>query len=130
MGPADILTESSMINFLNRLEAIKRGEYIDNVFEYEAYKKDGSIFWGVTTAKYIEDKNKNVIRANVVIIDITSQKLVEEDLKKKEERIYNNLEYKIHKWREEITTRSIKKDEQLKLIDGEILSMIGSNEVL
>lgn len=130
MGPADVLTKSSVLNYIKRLEAIRGGEYIDNVFEYEAYKKDGSIFWGLTTAEYIEDENKNVIGANIVIIDITHQKIAEEELKKKEERIYSDLEYKIHKWREEITTRSVKKDEQLKLIDGEILSMTNGDEVL
>jgi hypothetical protein len=79
----------------------------------------------LTTAKYIEDEDKNVIRVNVLIIDITYQKIAEEELKRKEEEVYIELESKIHEWKEELITKNTKQEEQLKLIDGEILS-IGS----
>jgi len=123
MGPVDVLTESSMLNFVKRQESMSRREYIDDVFEYEGIRKDGSTFWMLTTSEFIQDKNKNVINENVVGIDITSQKLAEEALKKKETEVFMALESKIHEWKEEIIVRNNKKEKQLKLIDSEILSL-------
>ncbi|MCK5611084.1 PAS domain S-box protein [Candidatus Pacearchaeota archaeon] len=129
IGPADVLVKSSMDIFIERQEAMARGEYIDNVIEYEARRKDGSTFWGLVTSEYIQDKNKNVISGNAISIDITSLKLAEEALKRKETEVFMTLENKIHEWKEEIVTRNNKKEEQLKLINSEILSL-NTGEVL
>ncbi len=123
MGLVDILVKSSMDAFIETQEAMARGEYIDSAIEYEARRKDGSIFWGLVTSEFIEDKNKNVVSGNAISIDITSQKLAEKALKEKEEEAYTMLESKIREWKEELVTRNVKKEKHLKLIDKEILSM-------
>ena len=131
MGPSDILTKHSYIEWMERWNSLNKGDYIDEAFEYEARKKDGTTIWGLITAKFVEDENENIVGANVVAIDITNQKIAEENLRKKETEVYTMLETKIHEWKEEIDTRDTKNQEQLKVINGEILSMCNTNvEVL
>jgi PAS domain S-box-containing protein len=128
MGPADVLVKSSMDIFIERQEAMARGIYIDNVIEYEARRKDGSTFWGLVTSEYIQDENKNVISGNAISIDITSLKLAEEALKKRENKVYIELEGRIREWKEEIIIRNVNNEQHLALIDSEILSMNGASE--
>lgn len=108
LGPMDILTEASVKKWLKRWEALKRGDFIDNSFEYEAVRKDGSIAWALITAEFIEDDNKNVIGANVVAIDISERKEIEFELKRKEEEVYETLDNKIQEWRNELNVNSVK----------------------
>lgn len=129
MGPYDILTKESVDGWFERWEALQKGEFIYNSFEYEIIKKDGSSAWALITAEYVKDKNENVIGANVVAIDVTDRKIAETQMKKKEEVIFNELETRIHKWKEEITVRSISESEKLNIIDNKLLTIVTNGEV-
>ena len=129
MGPADVLTGSSMIDFIERQNALAHGEHIDNVHEYEGIRKDGSTFWALVTSEFIQDENGNIISGNAVAIDVTNQKLIEESLKRKEAEVFMTLEGKIREWKEELITRNVKTKKHLRLIDKEILSMNNVGEV-
>lgn len=122
MTPYDILTKKSVDIWINRMNLLTEGKHISSSAEYEVVKKDGSLAWILITAKFIEDNN-NITGANVVAIDITDRKLMEESLKKKEEDVYATLENKIRDWREEIVIRNIKRDTQLEKINDKIQSM-------
>ncbi len=121
--PKNILTDKGLREWVKRLILLSEGEYIDPTFEYEIIKKDGSTGWVLITAEFIEDENDNVIGANVVAIDITDKKLASDALEKKEDEVYATLETKIRDWRNEMLIRNVERDEQLKVINGEILSM-------
>jgi len=129
MGPYEILTKESVNNWVKRYETLERGEFIENSFEYEAIRKDGSRTWALITAEYIEDDLKNIIGANVVAIDITEKKLAEADAKHKEEIIFNHLEDKIHEWRDEISLNTLSHENQLKKITMGIDSISNRSEV-
>jgi hypothetical protein len=117
IGPYDILTEDSVNRWFKRWEALQRGEYIQNSFEYEAVRKDGSTAWALITAEYIEDKNENIIGANVVAIDITDRKMAEKAAKEKETFIFNELETRIQQWRTEIDQGVIDHKSKIQIID-------------
>lgn len=126
-SPFDFLTEASLKKFLERLEALKHGDFIEDATVYEMIKKDGSLLWAMINAQYKEDFQGNIVGASVVAIDITNQMLAEKALKKKEEEVYTSLENRIHKWKEEIIKRNQEKAETLNLINGKILSMSNSD---
>jgi len=123
MGPYEILTEESINNWLKRWEALKRGDWVENSFEYEAIRKDGSHAWALITAEYIEDGNKNIVGANVVAIDITDKKLAEKKAKDAEEEIFTELESRVRQWKEEITTERQIQQTKLQAIDIDIMTM-------
>ncbi len=129
MSPTDILTETGISNFLERQKALKNGEYIDNVFEYQARTRDGKIIWGLVTSEFIEDENGDVVRARGVSIDITDKKMAELEAKNKEEMMFNELENRIHQWRKEISVKSTAEAKQLEVIDNKIL-MFTNTEVV
>ena len=129
LGPYDVLSKDSVNKWLVRWEALKRGEFIDNSFEYEAIRKDGSAAWALITAEFIEDDNKNIIGANVVAIDITERKEAQIALNRKEEEIYSELEEKVSVWRTELNKRGLENEQSLRLIDSEILSIAKATEI-
>jgi len=129
MGPDDVLTKSSMIKFVERQEALKHGDFIDNVTEYEAYTKDGSIVWGLVTTEFIQDENDNVVSGTAVSIDITSQKLAEKALKEKEDTVFNELEKRIHIWKDEIKEGIVFRQSEIKAISMNIQQVIATNGV-
>jgi PAS domain S-box-containing protein len=130
LSPQSILTKEGINKWNKRMTLLIKGEHIPSSTDYEVIRKDGSIGWILITAKYIEDKNNNIIGANVVAIDITDRKLAKKALKKKEEDVYKTLENKIRNWREEIVARNVERDTHLDLIDGEIQSMTDYNDAL
>jgi len=132
LGPSNVLTQESIQKWVDRFNALQRGEYIEETVEYEAIKKDGSTMWVLVTAEYIEDKEKNVIGANVVAIDITEKKVAQQALERKEVEVFSQLEKKIHDWKQELVVKDTEKETRLQLIDAEIksLSVSGETEVL
>ncbi len=114
MGPSHMLTENSLQDWMSRWDALNRGEFIDEAFEYEAKIKDGSIVWTLVTAQFREDENGMVVGARVVAIDITNAKKAKEEAKHKEEVIFNELENRIHQWRKEIVTTHIDSQNTIK----------------
>ena len=103
MDATKLLTEESLKQWMDRLEALKNGEYIDKVIEYEGITKSGEKRWYLLTSEYLESATGKVVGANVVVVDITDQKRAKEELKKKEEYLFNELEDRIHQWREELS---------------------------
>jgi PAS domain S-box-containing protein len=133
LGPYDVLTKPSVEDWFTRWERLKQGEFIDNAFEYQAIRKDGSIAWALITAEYIEDDDKTIIGANVVAIDITEKKEAQIALEQKEVEVYLALEKKVNKWKDELNERGLEKERNLKLIDAEILTITkatNSDEVI
>jgi len=116
-GPYDILTKESIDKWFQRWEALQKGEFIENSFEYEAVRKDGSKAWALITAEYIEDKHKNVIGANVVAIDITDKVLAERESKQKEEFMFNELESRIQQWRTELDQNVVNNQGKIQTVD-------------
>ena len=127
MGPAGFLTEQSQLEWIKRWEDLdKRGIYTGPV-EYSVRTKNGGVMWGLIVAEFIENEKGEKTGAYVVAIDITKQKVIEEALKKKEEIIFNELENKIHQWREEISVRSSIEIQKLKVMDEQISSISDTN---
>jgi PAS domain S-box-containing protein len=119
----DLLSIESKLTYRERLLSLKLGQQISSTCEYNFIKKDGSTVWFFTTSEYIEDSEKNIIGANVVAIDITQKKEAELKKIKKEREVYCQLEKQIKEWNDEMTANAAKKEEALKIIDKEILTM-------
>lgn len=130
--PAKLLTEKSQLDWIERWERYKKKGHKEKPepFEYKIVTKDGSYLWALVVAEFTDDEQGIIAKANVVAIDITKQKLMEEQLKKKEVVIFNQLEDKIHQWRNEITVRSTAETEQLKIMDSQIKSISDTSEVI
>lgn len=122
MGPQDLLIDDSFKDFMDRQNALKRGEYIDKTFEYKARTKSGKIVWGLFTSEFIEDKEGNVVSGNVVAIDITDKKMTEQIIKQKQLDAYSLLEEKIKDWKTELEIKGNKQKDTLKLIDAELFN--------
>lgn len=129
MKPSDFMHKDSLPEMKKRITTLRNGKPVKIPHEYKGNKKDGSVFWGLVTSEFVCDEDGNAVTANGVIIDITSQKLAEEALKKKEEEVFITLENKIYEWKEELVIRNINNEKKLEMIDGEILSITGVNEV-
>lgn len=123
MSAFDLLTSDSKRMFIDRLERMKKGEWIDPTFEYEVIIKDGSIKNTLITVEFKENKVGKVVAANVVAIDLTEQRKAEEEAKIKEELIFNQLEERIRQWRDELTSDTESHQYQLQQISKEIESM-------
>jgi PAS domain S-box-containing protein len=131
IGPVDIITKESLAEWVKRWEALKRGEFIENSFEYEAIRKDGSSAWALITAEYTEDKEGNVIGANVVAIDISDKKLAEKQAKETENKMFEELESRIQTWKNEMAQRSVMQKHHIRNASLEIMSITDSvDEVL
>lgn len=116
MGPSQLLTERSLNEWIKRWDALNKGEFIEESFEYEAKIKDGSILWTLVTAEFKENEKGLVVGARVIAIDITSTKKAKQEAKYKEELIFNQLEDRIHLWRDEITLKTLGHEDQLRQI--------------
>ena len=129
MGPSSMLTKKSIEDWIIRWEALNNGEYIEKTFEYEARKKDGAIIWVLVTAEYKENEEGLVVGARVVAIDITEKKLAKEEAQKKEEVIFNQLEDKLHEWRDELKESSIIQQNKIRDVGMNIQSITNRVEV-
>lgn len=129
MNPVEPLTEESKKVWLQRYEALRRGDFIPSAVEYEINTKTGGTIWTLVTARYIENEDGLVIGARVVAIDITDKKIAQEEADRKEELIFSQLESRIKEWKEDITSRPTM-DDQLHEINLNIMSMIDKSEVL
>ena len=76
--------------------------------------------WALVTAKFKEDETGMVVGARVIAIDITSAKLAKKEAKHKEELIFNQLEDRIHQWRNEIITTNISSQDTIKNVSMNI----------
>ena len=129
LSPFDFLTKEGADKFVQRLAIMKKGGYVQDSTDYEVRRKDGSSLWIMITAQFIEDDNGNIIRANVVAIDITKQKNAEFALKRKEEEVYSSLSQRINQWKEEMQVKSIERDKQISLLNTEVRSIASPDEV-
>ena len=120
LGPEGLLTEKSMEDWAERWENFKMGHEYPGPFEYSIKTKDGKILYALIVAEFVKDDYGNIVSANVVAIDITKQKTAEEDLKRKEEIIFSELERKISRWKQEITQRTSFEETQLRKVDEKI----------
>jgi len=102
MNASEILTEESVKKWLKRMESLKNGEHIDKTTDYTFIRKDGRLVYILITSEYIEDSEGNIIGANVVTIDITESVLAKEEARKKGELIFNELENRMRKWKNEL----------------------------
>jgi PAS domain S-box-containing protein len=130
MNVTDLLTEDSLKKWNERLMALARGEHIDKTAEYTAIKKDGSLVYILITAEYIEDEDGNVKGANVVTIDITESVLAKEEAKRKEEKIFNELENRIHQWRDELTLDVTQNKQRRDIIGDQFQNLNKQSEVI
>jgi glutamate synthase domain-containing protein 1 len=85
--------------------------------------------WTLVTAEYREDEKGKVIGARVIAIDITEAKRSREEAKKKEEYIFNELENRIHQWKDEITASSMIQENKIKDVNLNIASISNNIEV-
>ena len=124
--PSSLLTDESVQSWADRWAALNRGEYIDKTFEYEGRRKDGSSVWTLITAEYKEDEETGaVVGARVVAIDITEQK----QAKQKEQKILDELEHRIHEWKEEMERETVIQKNKIEAVGLEIRSMTNGVEV-
>jgi PAS domain S-box-containing protein len=129
MGPSNMLTQKSIEDWIIRWDALNKGDYIEKTFEYEAKIKDGSTVWTLVTAEYKENEEGMVVGARVIAIDITEAKRSREEVKKKEEYIFNELENRIHQWKNEITASSMIQENTIKDVNLSIASITNNVEV-
>jgi len=123
MGPSSMLTKKSIEDWIIRWEALNNGEYIEKTFEYEAKIKDGSTIWTLVTAEYEENEEGAVVGARVVAIDITEAKTIRKEIKQKEESIFNELENKLHEWRDELKESSTLQQNKIRDVSMNIQSI-------
>jgi PAS domain S-box-containing protein len=79
----DLLTEESQKIFIERMASHTAGEPIPPTVEFQARRKNGSVFWMSINPKYFY-KEGIPVRASVVAYDITERKRAEEELRKSE----------------------------------------------
>ena len=126
MGPPDFLTPRSKKVWYDRVEALKKGEYVHENVEYECITKTGKKVWVLVTATY-PDVTQPIVTANCVAIDITQKKIAEEIIKQREIDAFKLLEGKISMWKDEIRRQEEETKEDLELIDKQISSIDNSN---
>jgi len=129
IGPSSILTEKSMKEWVERWDALNKGQHIPETFEYEARIKDGSIVWTLVTAQYKTNEDDMVVGARVIAIDITEAKQIKKEAKQKEEVIFNELEDRIHQWREELAETSVLQESKIRDVSMNIQSITNNVEV-
>ena len=88
------------------------------------------------TAEYKENKEELVVGAKVVAIDITEAKLARQEVKKvkkeakhKEETIFNELENRLHQWKEELAETSVLQQNKIRDVSMNIQSITNNVEV-
>lgn len=86
LSPFDILEATSAALYKERLVKIFKGEEVEDTFEFEIIRKDGTSLWASLNIKYNRDENNNIIGAIVVSHDVTERKYMEDSLRKSEEK--------------------------------------------
>jgi len=130
MKTTDMLTENSIEKWRKRTKALKNGEWIDRCFECELLTKNYEIIDIMCTCEFIEDENNELVGINVVAIDITEMKKAKEEAKLKEEQIFNQLEDRIHQWRNELTIDLNQSRKHRSELKATIKNLNGQVEVL
>jgi len=88
----NLLSPRSYHDFVERLKKLAKGEPIEQTTEYEIIGKNGNIGWVLITAEHLYDNNSHIVGANVIGIDITEKKKIEESLHIYQERLSLALE--------------------------------------
>lgn len=79
MSFRELLTPESQQNYTERMEKIKRGDKVPELFEYTIVKKDGSVFPVSLNAKFTYE-GQTPVGSTVVAYDITERKKLEKQL--------------------------------------------------
>lgn len=85
MSPLEILTEESRKLQLNRMSKAYAGKKVSKTFECKVKAKNGREYWALFNSRLKYEKGK-LIRAAVVVHDITERKQSEEALRESEKR--------------------------------------------
>jgi PAS domain S-box-containing protein len=88
----NLLTPQSYQLFLERLSTMISGGVVPNTVEFEIKGKDERKGWVLVTSEIIRDDENNVVGANVIGIDISEKKKIEEELRLNRERLQMALE--------------------------------------
>ena len=91
MSAIDLLTPTGYKIFSERITKIMNKEEVPAVLEYEVRDKEGNPGWVLITAEFIYE-NSNVVGANVIGIDVTERKLIQQDLLNSQARLTLALE--------------------------------------
>ncbi len=122
------LTQKSSKEAYSLLVALKNGIYINKTQEYQFITKDGNLLWLLLTADYLEDDNGNVYGANIVAIDITDSKHTTNEVETKENKSFDILEDRIHKWRKELLLDGHQRKKELIDIGHSLKNLTTHNE--
>lgn len=82
----DIMTDVSRKLFLERIDKMARHEEVPDKVEYEIVDKKGITRWVLLHNKNIYDAAGHVVASDVVAHDITERKVIEEKLRRSEDR--------------------------------------------
>jgi len=123
MSISNLLTEESKLLWLQRYKEMLEGHPVPSSVEYEVKVKDGSTRWVLLAASYKYDKDKALIGARVIALDITEKKIAQLEAKYIEAQVYNELEQRLMTWRQESTLNRQVQVRQLKDMNNRILSI-------
>ena len=87
MNPLDILSKDSLEDHRNRMARIIASEKVSTTFEHKIKAKNGREYWALFNSRF-KYQNGTLIRAAVVVHDITDRKLAEEALRESEKRYH------------------------------------------
>jgi len=93
-SPEDMLTSIESIGMQIYVDANRREDFLRELekngrverFEGQNYRKDGSVLWTQTNARFVRDNEGNILCIEGFVTDITSRKEAELALKASEER--------------------------------------------
>ena len=91
LNPIDILTEESLVTFIERINKLKAGENVPADFEVQIKGKNGRVFWVLIHVRYTYEDGVPV-RAAVVVHDTTARKEAELALKRSEKALRESEE--------------------------------------
>lgn len=123
MSISNLLTEESKLLWLQRYTEMTEGHPVPSSVEYEVKVKDGSTRWVLLAASYKYDKDKALVGARVIALDITEKKMAQLQAKYIEAQVYNELEQRLMTWRKESTLNRQVQVRQLKDMNNRILSI-------
>lgn len=75
-------------------------------FEYEAYRRDGSIMWVSENTRAVQDESRRVLYYEGIVEDITERKLREEELKRQLQELRIEIDQKKLEWEVTLITQS------------------------
>lgn len=88
----DLMAPNSYQIFAERYSKFMTGTEVSNTVEFEIKGKNGKKGWVLITAEHIRNENNEIVGANVIGIDITEKKKIEEELRLSRERLQMALE--------------------------------------